>query len=220
MKCGLKMDATFWRKQWGVLGRLLLSSGLCVVAIGCGRGPVPEVSPSPIPTQLPSSATVISPTVTPTKSAPVPQPNAASASLQVVPADARVGDALDVILRLSGVEALYGVEVHLTFDPSSVVAVDADPEVVGAQSEHGGFLSPDFVVRNVISQTEGVIYYAISQMPPRDPASGDGIVMTAHLEAAASGKLSVAVESLILASASEQSIPVTFETREAYLPIE
>jgi len=142
------------------------------------------------------------------------------ASLQIVPSDPRVGDALDVILELADVEELRGVEVHLSFDPSSVTPIDADPERPGIQIEHGGFLSPDFVVQNVISETEGSIHYAVSQMPPQEPVSGVGVLMTVHLKAASPGDLLVAVDSLILANVSEQVIPVSFKNREVKLPIE
>jgi hypothetical protein len=167
-----------------------------------------------------SNVTVVAPTVTPTLPPPTPQPKTATASLQIVPSAPRVGDALDVILKLSDVEELRGVEAHLSFDPSSVTPIDADAERPGIQIEHGGFLSPDFVVQNVISETEGSIHYAVSQMPPQKPVSGVGVLMTVHLKAASPGDLLVAVDSLILANVAEQAIPVTFETREVRLPIE
>lgn len=216
----IEVPLTLCGKQRVILARLILSLSVCLGLTGCGGGKVPRALPSTSRGEPAPGAMVVSPTATPTAVAPIPQPETATASLRIVPAEAKVGDRLDVILQLTGAEALYGVEIHLSFDPSSVIAEDADPEMAGAQSEHGTLLNPDFVVRNVISETEGVIHYAISQMPPSDPASGEGVVMTAHLEASAAGELSVAVESMILADASGAVIPVKLKTREARLLIE
>jgi hypothetical protein len=169
--------------------------------------------------------TVVSPTSTPTQVASSPPLKTATASLQVFPPTARVGDTLDVILHLSGVEELYAVEAHLSLDPASVTVADALPNEEGLQLEHGDLLSPDFVIQNTISQTTSAetavaAHYAISQMPPKKPVSGEGVLVTMHLEAVSPGALSMSVDSLILASISGRVIPVNVDTAKVSLPIQ
>ena len=36
--------------------------------------------------------------------------------------------------------------------------------------------SPDYVVQNAADNQEGTIDYALTQLPPRDPANGDGVL--------------------------------------------
>ena len=209
-------------KRWMTCGRLLTVLTLCIAIAACGgtedNGTVDR------PTDMPSleatsvmergAVTVVHPTATPTPPPPKPRPDAAIASLSLSPAAPRPGDRLTVQLELADVDALYGVEVHLSFEPSSVNVVDAYPEKPGLQSDHGGFLSPDFVVQNVVSETKGEIHYAIAQMLPRDPVSGGGVLMATYLEAASAGEFSVGIDRLTLVNDSAQEIPVTYATRE------
>jgi hypothetical protein len=204
---------------WRTLSWVLLVPMLWLGFIGCGGTHAPEALPStPLETTVP--VTIIHPTPTATAPASHPTPATAAASLTISPAGVRVGDTLDVRLELSGVEDLYGVEAQLFFDSSLVAAVDADPEKAGTQSEHGSFLRPDFIIRNAISETEGVIHYAVAQMPPTNPVSGSGVLMRTRLEAASAGELSIVIDSLMLVNASEQEIPVNFEAHEVKLLIE
>ena len=203
---------------WGLVWMLLVLM-LWLGFIGCDGTQDTEPLPS-TPSETTVPVTIIHPTPTATAPASNPTPATATASLTISPAGVRVGDTLDVRLELSGVEDLYGVEAQLFFDSSLVAAVDADPEKVGTQLEHGSLLRPDFIIRNAISETEGVIHYAVAQMLPTSPVSGSGVLMRTRLEAASAGELSIIIDSLMLVNASEQEIPVNFETREVKLPIE
>jgi hypothetical protein len=225
MGCVTIKSTDFSYRQWAPPGRFLLILSLCLGLVGCGGTDRAEIAPASMSEGVTNAVTIVSPTATPTPSALNLSLETASASLQVSSSTARVGDTLDVALHLSGVEKLYAVEVHLSLDLAAVSVIDAEPDEAGIQMEHGELLSPDFVIQNVISSTSGVgntgvAHYAVSQMPPKKSISGTGALVTMHMEAASPGQLSIAVDSLILATVSGQAIPVEMKAREVRLPIE
>jgi hypothetical protein len=72
------------------------------------------------------------------------------------------------------VSELYGVQLHMTFDPEVLEVVDVDAAQDGIQIEPGTVPSPDYVVQNTADNVAGTIDYALTQLPPRAPAAGDG----------------------------------------------
>jgi hypothetical protein len=63
----------------------------------------------------------------------------------------------------------------MSFDPSAVQVIDADPGAGGTQIlPLDVFLSPDFVVRRVADNSAGTIWYASTQVNPSEPATGSG----------------------------------------------
>ena len=86
-----------------------------------------------------------------------------------------VSSTLDVDLYVENVTDLYGADVRLSFDPGVAQGVDADASLPGVQIEPlDGFLWPDFVARNEADNVSGTVWYALTQLNPRPPASGSG----------------------------------------------
>ncbi len=121
------------------------------------------------------------------------------------------GDTGSVEIRVENITRLAGAEIHLTFDPTLLEIVDADPETEGAQIAHGDFLSPDFVVQNVADSSEGMIDYAISCMPLDKAVSGSGVLARVTFHTLGEGETVIEVNSVMLSDVQGQLIPV--ETR-------
>lgn len=83
---------------------------------------------------------------------------------------------LDVMAE--NVTDLYGLEIHLKYDPAVLEAQDIKPDQEGVQIEPGTLLSVDkgFVVANQVNSAEGKITYAITLLNPAPPVNGSGPV--------------------------------------------
>jgi hypothetical protein len=136
----------------------------------------------------------------------------------------RIGKTLVVDLVMEQVNGLYGVEVHLSFDPQVFQVVDAAVDQPGIQIEPGELPFPDFVVVNRVDNTMGTIDYAVTQMQPREPASGDGIVARVILRAQQAATSPIKVSSFLLANTTGQDIeavalPAEIQVRDYSVPI-
>ena len=95
------------------------------------------------------------------------------------------GEMATLTVVLAGAQEVYGIDVRATFDPQLVEVVDADPAREGVQFKAGSFPQPDFLVRNEADNQAGTLHYAITQVNPTEPASGDGVLFTVQLRALA-----------------------------------
>jgi len=117
------------------------------------------------------------------------QPAAAdTALLRVSPQTIQVGSAETLVeVTLEGVSGLYGLDIRLEFDPALLEVLDADDGKDGVQISPGQIPSPDFVVRNEADNAAGTLWYAATQMNPREPASGAGVVCSFHVRGISGG---------------------------------
>lgn len=95
------------------------------------------------------------------------------------------GDAW-VAIRINNVADLYGADVRLVFDPLIVEVMDAVPGSP-VSLEVGAMPYPDFVIKNQADNSAGDIWYAVTQLNPREPASGTGILARIHIRGKANG---------------------------------
>jgi hypothetical protein len=114
-------------------------------------------------------------------------------------AQLRVGDTTTMDVMLADVHGLYGVEIHLAFDPVALEVVDAAPDTEGVQIEPGTLPVPDFVVLNEVDNGAGTIDYAVTQLPPSDPGEGSGVVARVTFRAKRPSVSSVGFEQFLLA---------------------
>jgi hypothetical protein len=82
----------------------------------------------------------------------------------------------DVLVE--NVTDLYCAEFEITFDPTLVEVVDADPDKEGVQIAAGDFLSPDWPLDNTVDNENGTVAYALCQLNPSPAKSGDGTLAT------------------------------------------
>lgn len=90
------------------------------------------------------------------------------------PALVGAGQTVAVEVRVENVQDLYGLDIRLRFDPLVVEVVDADPATEGVQVRPGDLLHPDLVVRNIADNTEGTIWFALTQLNPSEAVTGSG----------------------------------------------
>jgi len=113
-----------------------------------------------------------------------------------------------VSVFVSDVSGLYGADVQLSFDPSAIQAVDADPDADGIQIVLGHFLSPDLVIRNTADNDTGSVHFAVTQINPREARSGSGELFTVLFEGLRQGTTTtVSVDSATLASRDGVRLP-------------
>ena len=99
-----------------------------------------------------------------------------------------IGMTTTVDIRILGVTNLYGAEVHLTFDPTVVRVVDADPSSAGTvEVALGGFPYPDYIAQNLADNVAGTIDVAVAQIDPRSARHGEGTLCSITFEALAWG---------------------------------
>lgn len=121
----------------------------------------------------------------------------------------RQADSLTVNIIAEDVVDLYGVEIHLTFDPGILTAQDADPDKDGIQIEDGGFLPIDqgFAVANNVEEAEGRIAYAVTLLNPAPPVSGSGTIARVTFDVLQDAPATIDIEKAKLVAVDLQSIP-------------
>ena len=118
-------------------------------------------------------------------------------------------------VTVTDVQDLYGLEIHLRFDPAVVQVADADPGRDGIQVAAGDFLSADFVAQNQANNQAGSIDYAVTQVNPNEPRSGSGTLLVIRFQGGAAGGASqLEVTNGILTTRDGDLIPVTFASGE------
>jgi hypothetical protein len=116
-------------------------------------------------------------------------------------------DAIAVAIHIENATRLYGIEVHLAFDPARLQVQDADPDKEGIQIQAGDFPSPDFVVQNQADNAKGTIDYAVTQLAPREAVDGSGILATVTVKGKDKGTSSLTFVGAKLANPDGQEIP-------------
>lgn len=120
-----------------------------------------------------------------------------------------VGGVSDVAVEVVDVEGLYGFDVRLSFDPTVLEVVDADPNRPGVQVSLGRLLDPGISVRDGADNTTGVIHYAMTQLNPSEAKSGTGNLVVIKLRGKTVGVSDLAITSVDLARRDASAIPVS-----------
>ncbi len=89
-----------------------------------------------------------------------------------------VGETTDIEFIIQDVSDLYGIDIQVDYDALLLEVVDADAGRDGIQVTEGEFPYPDFVAENDADNSTGTIRYVVTQLNPRDPAEGSGVIMT------------------------------------------
>ncbi len=134
-------------------------------------------------------------------------------SIQPAAQTINVGDTTTVDVQIDNVSDLFGVDLHISFDPSIVKVVDSNPLVPGDQVEPGAFLDisggKGFVVDNSADNTAGTITYAATLLSPASPVSGSGPLVRITFEGIAEGNSAITLDSVLLSDAKANEIPAT-----------
>jgi hypothetical protein len=136
-----------------------------------------------------------------------------SAVVRVSPAQIEIaeGETATVEIRVDDVDGLYGLDVRLGFDASTVQVVDADPSTGGIQARPGDLLSLDFVVKNEADNDAGTVWFALTQMNPSEAVSGSGVAFSIMLRGTRAGAAPLAITQAKLATRSGEEITASTE---------
>lgn len=122
-----------------------------------------------------------------------------------------VGDRAEFAIRVENVDGLYGMEVHVTFDPAVLQVVDADGAKDGVQMRPGDWLQKPFVAVNRVDNSAGVADFALTLVNPAPAVSGSGAIAVIAFTARANGTSSIAVQKAMLASRDAREIASRWE---------
>ncbi len=92
-----------------------------------------------------------------------------------------VGEEKTLDIVIEDAVDVYGAQVEGTFDPNAVAVVDANLGLDGVQMTAGNLPVPGMVSLNSADNTAGTFGYAITQINPQLPASGNGIIVSLKL---------------------------------------
>ncbi len=110
--------------------------------------------------------------------------------------EAPPGARFEVPVEVRGVADLYAIDIEIRFDPAILQVEDANPDAEGVQPALGTFLEPGLTLFNTVDNAEGVVRFAMSQVNPAEPKSGDGVVLVLYFVAGAEGESSLTVSFL------------------------
>jgi LysM repeat protein len=149
-----------------------------------------------------------------TRARPVPNRAVASQTQTVVwvaPAvrQIEVGQTTTVEVRIENVTGLWASDIELRFNTSVLQVQDADPGQTGVQIRPGNFPSPDLVATNMVDNANGIIRYALTQMAPKEPVSGSGLLASITFQGTAVGNSDLTFSLINLADNQGQTIPAT-----------
>lgn len=108
---------------------------------------------------------------------------------------------------VEGVDDLYGLEFHLSYDPQLIEVLDANPDQENVQLEVGDFLKDSFVAVNKADSNVGRIDYAVTLLNPAPPVSGSGVIAIINFKAKNLGSSPIKVDQVILVSKEAVEIP-------------
>ena len=117
-------------------------------------------------------------------------------------------------ILVEDVTDLYGFEFEITFNPTLVEVVDADPARAGVQIQPGDFLSPDWLLENTVDNEDGTIRYALCQLNPSPPQSGDGVLATITWRGKVMGTSPITFTYAALSAPGGVSIPASTQDGE------
>jgi hypothetical protein len=139
-----------------------------------------------------------------------PETTQDAAELRIVPTASKldVAQASTIEVRVENVADLYGLHFSLTFNPLVLQVQDYNVVQEGVQIAPGILPTPDFTVVNMVDNEQGTIEYAVTQLNPREPAQGDGIVAVIHFHSVGAGASPLTFAYAKLASPDGREVPV------------
>lgn len=119
------------------------------------------------------------------------------------------GTLIRVPVSVRNVSNAYGVDFILEFDPAILQVEDADPNTNGVQAQLGNFLDPGLLLFNSADNDAGTYRFAMSQVNPSEPKSGEGDVVIITFRALAAGESGLEINYVMLGDREGMEIPST-----------
>jgi hypothetical protein len=124
------------------------------------------------------------------------------------PIEVQPDTAFQVPISVRNVEELYAIDIEIQFDPANVQVEDADANLDGIQVGLGTFLDAGLVLYNTVDNAEGVIRFAMTQVNPSEPKSGEGVVLVLSLVSQAEGDSTLEVSFAEASTREGEAIPL------------
>jgi hypothetical protein len=118
------------------------------------------------------------------------------------------GSQVAVPVEVSDVLDLYAVDLEIHFDPNLLQVADADENLPGVQPALGTFLDVGLTLFNEVDNTQGVIRFAMSQVNPSEPKSGEGVLLVLYLIGLREGETGLEVRFVDASDRYGDAIPV------------
>lgn len=122
-----------------------------------------------------------------------------------------VGQSVEVAIAIRDVTDLYGMEIHLAFDPQIVEVEDAQPDMDGVQISPGTFLEPGLLLFNEVDNSLGTINFVMSQRNPAEAKSGTGNLLVIRFRGKVSGNSSLDLTQVLLADRNGMALDPDLE---------
>ena len=119
------------------------------------------------------------------------------------------GTLIQVPVSVRNVSNAYGVDFILEFDPAILQVEDADPNTSGVQALLGNFLDPGLLLFNNADNNAGTYRFAMSQVNPSEPKSGEGDVVIITFKALAAGESGLEISYVMFGDREGMEIPST-----------
>ena len=117
------------------------------------------------------------------------------------------GSTVQVPVSIRNVNALYGIDITLQFDPEILEVVDMNTAMDGIQVGLGQFLDPGLLLFNNADNEEGSIRFTMSQYNPSEPKSGEGILLLITFKGIEEGQSPLTISSVVLSTGEGVEIP-------------
>jgi hypothetical protein len=117
------------------------------------------------------------------------------------------GDLIEVPIEIRSVTDLYAVDISLTFDPAVVTVEDGNSNRPGVQPALGTLLEAGMTLFNTVDVETGRLHFAMSQVNPSEPKSGDGILLVLYVRGVAAGETALTVTNLEMSDRFGNAIP-------------
>lgn len=116
---------------------------------------------------------------------------------------------LTVDVMVENVTDLYGLEIHLKYDPALLEVQDSKTDQEGVQVESGALLpvAQGFVVANQVNQGQGTILYALTLLNPAPAVQGSGPVARITFKILQAAPTTINIEQATLVAVTLQTIP-------------
>ena len=135
------------------------------------------------------------------------------ANIFIVPAPLSlyVGQTASISVWIQNAANVFSYNLQMSFDPSKVQVLDADPSLPGVQVRKGNFLFPPQTqsTLNIVDNTVGRINFNNSLLDPASSISGDGILLSFELQAIGSGTSTLGFYQIDLISPGGVYLPLT-----------
>ncbi len=138
----------------------------------------------------------------------------AAAVISIDPAapSVTVGVTVGVDILVTSVANAYGADVRITYDPSLLQAIDANPSTPGTVELTLGPLltqSSYFTVRNEANNTTGTAWVALVQLNPALPVNGTGVLAHINFQTLAAGVSPIIINSAEIADRNGMTVDTT-----------